>query len=76
MFMGVGFAVKYSFPVAESERLTTSRVKIVFETSSDFFGRITIYKLDNLLKHPKKKKIQKIQIFSQKKKKKKKKIAQ
>ncbi|KAG0287444.1 Nuclear receptor 2C2-associated protein [Linnemannia gamsii] len=36
------------FPVAESERLTTSRVKIVFETSSDFFGRITIYKLDIL----------------------------
>ncbi|KAG0079599.1 Nuclear receptor 2C2-associated protein [Linnemannia elongata] len=36
------------FPVAESERQTTSRVKIVFESSTDFFGRITVYKLDIL----------------------------
>ncbi|KAF8943157.1 Nuclear receptor 2C2-associated protein [Haplosporangium gracile] len=32
----------------KSERQTTSRVKIVFESSTDFFGRITIYKLDIL----------------------------
>ncbi|KAH7058476.1 galactose-binding domain-like protein [Linnemannia elongata] len=37
-----------SFPVAESERQTTSRIKIVFESSTDFFGRITVYKLDIL----------------------------
>ncbi|KAG9071364.1 Nuclear receptor 2C2-associated protein [Linnemannia hyalina] len=30
------------------KRQTTSRVKIVFESSTDFFGRITIYKLDIL----------------------------
>ncbi|KAF9155650.1 Nuclear receptor 2C2-associated protein [Linnemannia schmuckeri] len=30
----------------KSERQTTSRVKIVFESSTDFFGRITVYKLD------------------------------
>ncbi|KAI8602693.1 galactose-binding domain-like protein [Dissophora ornata] len=37
-----------SFPVAEDERQTTSRVKIVFESSTDFFGRITVYMLDIL----------------------------
>ncbi|KAF9098006.1 Nuclear receptor 2C2-associated protein [Mortierella sp. GBA35] len=36
------------FPVAESDRQTTSRVKIIFESSTDFFGRITVYKLDIL----------------------------
>lgn len=38
----------YSFPVAEADRQTTSRIKIVFESSTDFFGRITVYKLDIL----------------------------
>ncbi|KAF9279181.1 Nuclear receptor 2C2-associated protein [Mortierella alpina] len=36
------------FPVAEADRQTTSRIKIVFESSTDFFGRITVYKLDIL----------------------------
>ncbi|KAF9926537.1 Nuclear receptor 2C2-associated protein [Linnemannia zychae] len=36
------------FAVAESDRQPTSRVKIVFESSTDFFGRITVYKLDIL----------------------------
>ncbi|KAF9581729.1 Nuclear receptor 2C2-associated protein [Lunasporangiospora selenospora] len=37
-----------TFPMPESERRITSRVKIIFESSTDFFGRITIYKLDIL----------------------------
>ncbi|KAG0260046.1 Nuclear receptor 2C2-associated protein, partial [Linnemannia exigua] len=37
-----------TFPVAEAEKQITSRVKIVFESSTDFFGRITVYKLDIL----------------------------
>ncbi|KAF9951771.1 Nuclear receptor 2C2-associated protein [Mortierella alpina] len=36
------------FPVAEADRQATSRIKIVFESSTDFFGRITVYKLDIL----------------------------
>ncbi|KAF9145907.1 Nuclear receptor 2C2-associated protein [Mortierella sp. GBA39] len=32
----------------KAECQTTSRVKIVFESSTDFFGRITVYKLDIL----------------------------
>ncbi|KAG0000238.1 Nuclear receptor 2C2-associated protein [Entomortierella chlamydospora] len=36
------------FPVAENQRQATSRVKIIFESSTDFFGRITVYKLDIL----------------------------
>ncbi|KAG0361822.1 Nuclear receptor 2C2-associated protein [Gamsiella multidivaricata] len=31
-----------------NDRKITSRVKIVFESSTDFFGRITVYKLDIL----------------------------
>ncbi|KAG0327297.1 Nuclear receptor 2C2-associated protein [Dissophora globulifera] len=34
------------FPVPECGE--TSRIKIVFESSTDFFGRITVYKLDIL----------------------------
>ncbi|GJJ76075.1 hypothetical protein EMPS_08434 [Entomortierella parvispora] len=37
-----------TFPVPAAESRTTSRVKIVFESSTDFFGRITVYKLDIL----------------------------
>ncbi|KAF9360747.1 Nuclear receptor 2C2-associated protein [Mortierella sp. AD094] len=37
-----------NFPVAENQRQATSRVKIIFESSTDFFGRITVYKLDIL----------------------------
>ncbi|KAF9125949.1 Nuclear receptor 2C2-associated protein [Mortierella sp. 14UC] len=39
-----------TFPVAEAdkEKALTSRVKLVFESSTDFFGRITVYKLDIL----------------------------
>ncbi|KAG0048537.1 Nuclear receptor 2C2-associated protein [Gryganskiella cystojenkinii] len=38
-----------SFPVPETAPYrTTSRVKIVFESSTDFFGRITVYQLDIL----------------------------
>ncbi|KAG0262795.1 Nuclear receptor 2C2-associated protein [Actinomortierella ambigua] len=40
-----------TFPIvvdAPSTAATTSRIKIVFETSTDFFGRITVYKLDIL----------------------------
>ncbi|ORZ04426.1 galactose-binding domain-like protein [Lobosporangium transversale] len=33
---------------AENQRQETSRVKIIFESSTDFFGRITVYKLDIL----------------------------
>ncbi|KAF9957211.1 Nuclear receptor 2C2-associated protein [Modicella reniformis] len=36
------------FQVPETQGMTTSRVKIIFESSTDFFGRITIYKLDIL----------------------------
>ncbi|KAI7818077.1 nuclear receptor 2C2-associated protein [Gamsiella multidivaricata] len=36
------------FPIAVNDRKITSRVKIVFESSTDFFGRITVYKLDIL----------------------------
>ncbi|KAG0197326.1 Nuclear receptor 2C2-associated protein [Mortierella sp. GBA30] len=36
------------FPVTEADRQATSRIKIVFESSTDFFGRITVYKLDIL----------------------------
>ncbi|KAF9170159.1 Nuclear receptor 2C2-associated protein [Mortierella sp. AD011] len=32
----------------KNQRQTTSRVKIIFESSTDFFGRITVYKLDIL----------------------------
>ncbi|KAG0360381.1 Nuclear receptor 2C2-associated protein [Podila minutissima] len=37
-----------SFPIAEADRHITSRIKIIFESSTDFFGRITVYKLDIL----------------------------
>ncbi|KAF9216391.1 Nuclear receptor 2C2-associated protein [Podila verticillata] len=37
-----------SFSVAEADRHTSSRIKIIFESSTDFFGRITVYKLDIL----------------------------
>ncbi|KAI8363428.1 galactose-binding domain-like protein [Mortierella sp. GBAus27b] len=37
-----------SFQVAETQTQATSRAKIVFESSTDFFGRITVYKLDIL----------------------------
>ncbi|KAF9984240.1 Nuclear receptor 2C2-associated protein [Mortierella antarctica] len=40
--------ISFSFPVTEADRQTTSRIKIVFESSTDFFGRITVYKLDIL----------------------------
>ncbi|KAF8964855.1 Nuclear receptor 2C2-associated protein [Entomortierella lignicola] len=36
------------FPVAEDQSQATSRIKIIFESSTDFFGRITVYKLDIL----------------------------
>ncbi|KAF9301958.1 Nuclear receptor 2C2-associated protein [Mortierella antarctica] len=37
-----------SFPIAEADRHIASRIKIIFESSTDFFGRITVYKLDIL----------------------------
>ncbi|KAK3812938.1 MAG: hypothetical protein J3Q66DRAFT_346982 [Benniella sp.] len=37
-----------TFHVPETQRQATSRIKIFFESSTDFFGRITIYKLDIL----------------------------
>jgi len=37
-----------TFPVPAAASRTTSRVKIIFESSTDFFGRITVYKLDIL----------------------------
>ncbi|KAF9326327.1 Nuclear receptor 2C2-associated protein [Podila minutissima] len=36
------------FSIAEADRHITSRIKIIFESSTDFFGRITVYKLDIL----------------------------
>ncbi|KAI1316476.1 Nuclear receptor 2C2-associated protein [Mortierella claussenii] len=32
----------------KNQRQTTSRIKIIFGSSTDFFGRITVYKLDIL----------------------------
>ncbi|KAF9358150.1 Nuclear receptor 2C2-associated protein [Mortierella sp. NVP85] len=32
----------------KTQRQSTSRIKIFFESSTDFFGRITVYKLDIL----------------------------
>ncbi|KAG0331189.1 Nuclear receptor 2C2-associated protein [Podila humilis] len=37
-----------SFAVPEQDRKVTSRIKLIFESSTDFFGRITVYKLDIL----------------------------
>ncbi|KAF9975500.1 Nuclear receptor 2C2-associated protein [Actinomortierella ambigua] len=35
-----------TFPIADAS--ATTRIKMVFEASTDFFGRITVYKLDVL----------------------------
>ncbi|KAF9411637.1 Nuclear receptor 2C2-associated protein, partial [Podila epigama] len=36
------------FTIPEADRKETSRMKIVFEKSTDFFGRVTVYKLEIL----------------------------